>query len=191
MKFFVNEAFVGDVRTAGIGAHSLVNRICAGPANIGSDGEQTTNVAFKFKLPSLKEGIYRLKAFIYTPDGMWRKELNSSPQKFVESSKSPGISNAIKRKDAIIRARNAQVASLYEQLHTRGIWARVTNFSPVLNLKEKQKDKKYLALVGLFSKPTEKHSRDIQRRVWFPRGEQLNKTAEEKGIILRFVIGKR
>lgn len=34
----------------------------------------------------------------------------------------PGISDAVTRKDAIIRARNAQVAALYEQLHSRGIW---------------------------------------------------------------------
>lgn len=64
----------------------------------------------------------QLRAFVYSSDGLWRKELNSSPQTFVESSAQPGLSDAVKRKDAIIRARNAQVAALYEQLHSRGIW---------------------------------------------------------------------
>lgn len=53
-------------------------------------------------------------------------------------------------------------------------------------------DNKYLAFVGLISNPNDIHSRDLQRRAWFPKGgEALTALAEEKGIILRFVIGKK
>ena len=52
-------------------------------------------------------------------------------------------------------------------------------------------DNKYLAFVGLISNPNDIHSRDVQRQAWFPQGKELNRTAEEKGIIIRFVIGKR
>lgn len=57
VRFFVNDALAGNVYTSGFAQHPLVDRICAGPANIG-EGER--NVAFKFRLPSLREGLYHV-----------------------------------------------------------------------------------------------------------------------------------
>lgn len=64
----------------------------------------------------------QVRGFAYHPDESWRRELDLSPAMFVESSEHPGIPDVMRRKDDIIRARNAQIASLYEQLHTRGAW---------------------------------------------------------------------
>lgn len=58
--------------------------------------------------------------------------MDLSPATFVESSEHPGVPDVIRRKDDIIRARNAQIGSLYEQLHTRGaweVWHRLTAFA--------------------------------------------------------------
>ena len=58
VKFFVNDILVGNTSGEGRAAHSLVDRICAGPANIGTSEER--NVAFAFKLPTLNEGLYNV-----------------------------------------------------------------------------------------------------------------------------------
>lgn len=66
----------------------------------------------------------------------------------------------------------------------------MVDFERVRNLRE-TRDNKYLAFVGLICNPSDIHSRDLQRQAWFPTGEQLERIAMEKGIIIRFVIGKR
>ncbi len=60
VKFFVNEVLIGSVFTDGRALHPLVDRICAGPANIGKDGEDVRNIAFKFQMPQLNEGLYQV-----------------------------------------------------------------------------------------------------------------------------------
>ena len=63
VKFFVNEVLIGSIFTEGRAQHPLVDRICAGPANIGKDDEDVRNVAFKFQMPRLNEGLYH----VHTP----------------------------------------------------------------------------------------------------------------------------
>ncbi len=51
-------------------------------------------------------------------------------------------------------------------------------------------DNRYPAFVGLISNPDDSRSRNLQRRVSFPQGKELNRMAEEKEIIVRFFIAR-
>ncbi|KAL4449403.1 hypothetical protein ABPG77_007047 [Micractinium sp. CCAP 211/92] len=93
----------------------------AGQPHLGRD---TSGVGFVVPLPPLPQGLHTLRVFVEAPPmlGAFRQELNQSPLLFRESSVSPDQEERIRRKDAIIQTRNAQVASLWEELHTKQPW---------------------------------------------------------------------
>ncbi len=53
--------------------------------------------------------LLQLRAFVTAPGGAYKQELGQSPLLFRESSVSPDQEERIRRKDAIIQTRNAQV----------------------------------------------------------------------------------
>jgi len=53
--------------------------------------------------------LLQLRVFATAPSGDYQQELNQSPLLFRESSVSPDQEERIRRKDAIIQTRNAQV----------------------------------------------------------------------------------
>ncbi|XP_076943947.1 putative beta-1,3-galactosyltransferase 2 isoform X2 [Bidens hawaiensis] len=58
-----------------------------------------------------------------------------------------------------------------------------------LVLPEPVKKRKYLMVVGINTAFSSRKRRDSVRATWMPQGEKLRKLEEEKGIIMRFVIG--
>ncbi|KAG6573186.1 putative beta-1,3-galactosyltransferase 2, partial [Cucurbita argyrosperma subsp. sororia] len=50
--------------------------------------------------------------------------------------------------------------------------------------------RKYLVVVGINTAFTSRKRRDSVRATWMPQGEKRKKLEEEKGIIIRFVIGR-
>ena len=46
----------------------------------------------------------------------------------------PGLEEALKRKDAIIRVRNAQISALWDELHTRQPWTNALSGDAPINL---------------------------------------------------------
>ncbi|GMH44972.1 hypothetical protein BSKO_12929 [Bryopsis sp. KO-2023] len=190
---FVDGVHVGDVRAKNPAPHSLTNRICAGPPTLENGTVVATNVAFRFKLPTLPDNVYQVRGFAYQPDGLLRKELHLSPVKFIESREQPGMVDAMRRKDDIIRARNAQIASLYEQVHTKGAWESATKVPRVRSFKETQEEKvgkKMLVFIGVNSDPGDKHHRTYLRNTWVPTGEKLKDLEEKRGVMIRFIVGK-
>lgn len=67
----------------------------------------------------------------------------------------------------------------------------LNNFSASENLKidESAVKKKYLMVVGINTAFSSRKRRDSVRSTWMPQGEKLKKLEDEKGIIIRFVIG--
>ncbi|KAL7596476.1 hydroxyproline O-galactosyltransferase HPGT1 [Lactuca sativa] len=53
-----------------------------------------------------------------------------------------------------------------------------------------KKKKKLLAVVGILTGFGRRHNRDAIRKAWMPTGTTLKKLEHEKGIIIRFVIGR-
>lgn len=64
----------------------------------------------------------QIRAFASNPHSTSKQELNQSPLAFIESASEPGLEEALKRKDNIIRVRNAQISALWDELHTRQPW---------------------------------------------------------------------
>ncbi|KAL0371886.1 UNVERIFIED_CONTAM: Hydroxyproline O-galactosyltransferase HPGT1 [Sesamum calycinum] len=50
--------------------------------------------------------------------------------------------------------------------------------------------KKLLAVIGIITMFGRKNNRDAIRKAWMPTGDALKKLEEEKGIVIRFVIGR-
>ncbi|KAL6986363.1 Hydroxyproline O-galactosyltransferase HPGT1 [Sarracenia purpurea var. burkii] len=50
--------------------------------------------------------------------------------------------------------------------------------------------KKILAVIGIITRFGRKNNRDAIRKAWMPTGAALKKLQDEKGIIVRFVIGR-
>ncbi|KAG9448368.1 hypothetical protein H6P81_014496 [Aristolochia fimbriata] len=55
---------------------------------------------------------------------------------------------------------------------------------------ENRSQKKLLAVIGIITQFGHKNKRDAIRRSWMPTGAARKKLEEDKGIILRFVIGR-
>lgn len=90
------------------------------------------NRHFVWKLLCVQKGVFRstsrgsvgmqIRAFASNPHSTSKQELNQSPLAFIESASEPGLEEALKRKDNIIRVRNAQISALWDELHTRQPW---------------------------------------------------------------------
>ncbi|KAH7513798.1 hypothetical protein FEM48_Zijuj11G0020300 [Ziziphus jujuba var. spinosa] len=69
--------------------------------------------------------------------------------------------------------------------------ARQEGFIPKrLSKNESRSKKKLIAVIGIITTFGHKKNRDAIRKAWMPTGAALKKLADEKGIIVRFVIGR-
>ncbi|XP_021906177.1 probable beta-1,3-galactosyltransferase 4 [Carica papaya] len=68
----------------------------------------------------------------------------------------------------------------------------IMNGSPVsdeLKISESGTKRKYLMVIGVNTAFSSRKRRDSVRSTWMPQGEKRKKLEEEKGIVIRFVIG--
>lgn len=56
---------------------------------------------------------------------------------------------------------------------------------------ESEGKRKYFMVIGINTAFSSRKRRDSVRATWMPQGEKRRKMEEEKGIIVRFVIGHR
>ncbi|KAF5778977.1 putative glycosyl transferase, family 31 [Helianthus annuus] len=54
-----------------------------------------------------------------------------------------------------------------------------------------EKRKKVFLVIGIYTAFSSRRRRDSVRETWMPTGKMLLKLEEEKGIVIRFVIGHR
>lgn len=79
-----------------------------------------------------------------------------------------------------------------ELIAARATQDSILNGSPVsenIRTTESTVKRKYLMVVGINTAFSSRKRRDSVRATWMPQGEQRNKLEEEKGVIIRFVIG--
>ncbi|GMP65342.1 hypothetical protein CsSME_00026173 [Camellia sinensis var. sinensis] len=60
-----------------------------------------------------------------------------------------------------------------------------------LRITEPHRKRKYLMVIGVNTAFSSRKRRDSVRATWMPQGDKRKKLEEEKGIIIRFVIGHR
>ncbi|KAM7250536.1 hypothetical protein ACFE04_022419 [Oxalis oulophora] len=58
-----------------------------------------------------------------------------------------------------------------------------------INISQSNKKRKYLMVIGINTAFSSRKRRDSVRETWMPQGENRKKLEEEKGIVVRFVIG--
>ena len=78
----------------------------------------------------------QIRAFASNPHSTSKQELNQSPLAFVETASEPGLEEALKRKDNIIRVRNAQISALWDELHTRQPWKNAIKGEDIVSFPE-------------------------------------------------------
>ncbi|XP_048325031.1 probable beta-1,3-galactosyltransferase 2 isoform X2 [Ziziphus jujuba] len=91
-----------------------------------------------------------------------------------------------------IRTMDKTISSLEMELAAaRAAQESVLNGSPVENIKvpESNGKRKYLMVIGINTAFSSRKRRDSIRDTWMPQGDKRKKLEEEKGIIVRFVIG--
>ncbi|KAM0063518.1 putative galactosylxylosylprotein 3-beta-galactosyltransferase [Helianthus debilis subsp. tardiflorus] len=94
--------------------------------------------------------------------------------------------NAVQTLDKTISNLEMELAA------ARALQDSILTGSPVsddLMLPEPVKKRKYLMVVGINTAFSSRKRRDSVRATWMPQGDKLRKLEEEKGIVMRFVIG--
>ncbi|KAJ0245045.1 beta-1,3-galactosyltransferase 3 [Hirschfeldia incana] len=121
------------------------------------------------------------------PKSLYQKEVKRDPQAlFSQVSKTH---NAIQTLDRTISSLEMELAA------ARSVQESLTNGAPVsddMGKKKKQpqgKKRRYLMVVGINTAFSSRKRRDSVRATWMPQGEKRRRLEEEKGIIIRFVIG--
>lgn len=94
--------------------------------------------------------------------------------------------NAVQTLDKTISNLEMELAA------ARAMQDSILTGSPIsddLMLPEPLKKRKYLMVVGINTAFSSRKRRDSVRATWMPQGDKLRKLEEEKGIVMRFVIG--
>ncbi|KAG2682295.1 hypothetical protein I3760_11G185100 [Carya illinoinensis] len=94
--------------------------------------------------------------------------------------------NAIQALDKTISNLEMELAS------ARAAQESILNGSPIsedLKISESRVKRKYLMVIGVNTAFSSRKRRDSVRVTWMPRGDKRKKLEEEKGIVVRFVIG--
>ncbi|KAE8725485.1 putative beta-1,3-galactosyltransferase 2 [Hibiscus syriacus] len=94
--------------------------------------------------------------------------------------------NAIQTLDKTISTLEMELAA------ARAVQESIINGSPIsddMKIPETIVKRKYLMVVGINTAFSSRKRRDSVRATWMPQGEERKKLEEEKGIVMRFVIG--
>lgn len=94
--------------------------------------------------------------------------------------------NAIQTLDKTISNLEMELAA------ARAVQETLLTGSPLssdMKIEESSERKKYLMVIGINTAFSSRKRRDSVRATWMPQGEKMKKLEEEKGIIVRFVIG--
>ncbi|XP_055836402.1 probable beta-1,3-galactosyltransferase 2, partial [Solanum dulcamara] len=71
----------------------------------------------------------------------------------------------------------------------RALQDSITSGSPIAEDLKISEKRKYLMVIGINTAFSSRKRRDSVRATWMPQGDKLKKLEEEKGIVMRFVIG--
>ncbi|XP_070033359.1 probable beta-1,3-galactosyltransferase 4 isoform X3 [Nicotiana tomentosiformis] len=108
-------------------------------------------------------------------------------------SESKDILGEVSRKDHAIQTLDKTISNLEMELAAaRALQDSIMSGSPItqdLNIPELTKKRKYLMVIGINTAFSSRKRRDSVRATWMPQGDKLKKLEEEKGIVIRFVIG--
>ncbi|KAJ8514088.1 hypothetical protein OPV22_004522 [Ensete ventricosum] len=110
-----------------------------------------------------------------------------------EKQEPKDVLNKISNAQQAIRTLDKTISNLELELAAaRAAQESILNGAPLfetLKVTETTAPRKYLMVVGINTAFSSRRRRDSVRATWMPQGEKRKKLEEEKGIIIRFVIG--
>lgn len=189
---YVDSVLVGSAEASSADTRDDVRRLCQLDMNLGGEqGAPLRGVGWSLALPPLAPGKHELRAFMLKPGGGYKQELNQSPVNFAEVPKQVSLEEQLKRKDEIIRTRNIQIATLWEELNTHQPWRNALGNAGRISfdVNETQVKERKLAFIGINTGIGSWPRRDILRRTWVPVGSKLQELEARTGILIRFVVG--
>ncbi|KAL2544293.1 putative beta-1 [Forsythia ovata] len=148
--------------------------------------------SFRNRLSYLMLSMFATMASFYVASRMWQDAdnrvylINELDKRIGQGKSAVSVEDTLK----IISCREQQkkLASLHVELEK----ARQEGFVPK-HLSEHsgtKSKKKLLAVIGIITRFGRKNNRDAIRKAWMSTGAALQKLEEEKGIVIRFVIGR-
>ncbi|XP_010484738.1 PREDICTED: probable beta-1,3-galactosyltransferase 2 isoform X1 [Camelina sativa] len=118
------------------------------------------------------------------PKPLYQKEVKRDPQALLGQVANTHI--ALQTLDKTISSLEMELAA------ARSVQESLQNGAPVsddMGKKQPQVKRRYLMVVGINTAFSSRKRRDSIRATWMPQGEKRKRLEEEKGIIIRFVIG--
>ncbi|XP_047342554.1 probable beta-1,3-galactosyltransferase 2 isoform X1 [Impatiens glandulifera] len=118
---------------------------------------------------------------------------NCDQRTSVEHKESSNVLGEVSRTHHAIQTLDKTISNLEMELAAaRAAQDSLLSGSPIsddFRIIESNGRRKYLMVVGINTAFSSRKRRDSVRATWMPQGEKLKKLEEEKGIIIRFVIG--
>ncbi|KAG7031423.1 putative beta-1,3-galactosyltransferase 2, partial [Cucurbita argyrosperma subsp. argyrosperma] len=109
------------------------------------------------------------------------------------NNESKDILGEVSKTHNAIQTLDKTISSLEMELAVaRAAQDSILNGSPLMEnvkLSESVHKRKYLMVVGINTAFSSRKRRDSVRATWMPQGDKRKKLEEEKGIVVRFVIG--
>ncbi|XP_075103244.1 putative beta-1,3-galactosyltransferase 4 isoform X2 [Nicotiana tabacum] len=149
-------------------------------------------------------GVQKLRSlfFLQVLERMWtvpeaktisRTSLVDDQKRKDVKSESKDILGELSRTDHTIQTLDKTISNL--EMELAAAWAlqdSTMSGSPItqdLKILELTKKRKYLMVIGINTTFSSRKRRDSVRATWMPQGDKPKKLEEEKGIVIRFVIG--
>ncbi|GAB4826587.1 Beta-1,3-galactosyltransferase 2 [Ancistrocladus abbreviatus] len=124
-------------------------------------------------------------------DGGTSMDHYSNPRLVRQESGS--VTGEVSKTDNVLQTLQRTISKLEMELAAaRAAQDTILNGSPEsesLRIAESAMKRKYLMVIGINTAFNSRKRRDSVRATWMPRGDKRKKLEEEKGIIIRFVIG--
>ncbi|KAL4580118.1 hypothetical protein LXL04_016298 [Taraxacum kok-saghyz] len=106
---------------------------------------------------------------------------------------SKGIIGDVLKTHNAVQTLDKTISNLEMELAAaRAMQDSIVTGSPIsddLTLPNSRKKRKYFMVIGINTAFSSRKRRDSVRATWMPQGDKLKKLEEEKGIVMRFVIG--
>ncbi|XP_071686742.1 hydroxyproline O-galactosyltransferase HPGT1-like [Rutidosis leptorrhynchoides] len=156
----------------------------------GSNNRLSSRSAFQWRISSLILSMIATMAAFFVAYRLWQ-EAESRVYLAKELDRRTGQGeSAISVDDTlkVIECREQQKKLSMLQMELAK--AKKEGFASNYHTETKDEKKKPLAVVGILTGFGRRHNRDAIRKAWMPTGTTLKKLEDEKGIIIRFVIGK-
>ena len=132
----------------------------------------------------------QLRAFILLASGQ-KFEAHHSPAAFLESAIEPDGVEALRRKDAIILRRNAELVSLWEEVKTQWPWQKAEALAEAGEKLDLDSKDRLLATIIVMSDAKHVQNRDASRKTWCPATfADVERVRKQYGLVVKFAVLK-